>query len=103
MRGISIAGLAFLLAAATSLAAEPEAPAEKPEPALVLEQPTSTDECLSTMDKVLERALHADLLDDQIEEAETELAKMEDHCLDQRFAEALEAAKAVAKILASNK
>jgi hypothetical protein len=101
MRATALGGFVLVILLGSPLAAE-TGNDRRPQPtALVL--PATTDDCLQVMEVVLERTLAADLLDEQIEQAEVELARMEDNCLDQRFAEAVEAAREVERIVASNK
>ncbi len=101
MRAPALACLACIVLAAP-LAAQ-EAPAEKPLKPLSLSLPASTAECLKTLEVVVEHALDADLLDDQIDEAEVHLEKFEEACNDSRFADALAEAKAVEKLVKMNK
>lgn len=96
------------LAAAAMLAfAVPPAVAEaeksKPAEPLELVQPDSTEACLQTLQAVIDRAEEADMLDDQADEAEAELERMDGHCHEKRFAEALTSAKAVLVLVAANK
>ena len=65
--------------------------------------PASIDACLKQLQTLVEEAHAVDLLDDQIEQAETHVARMEKHCLASEFAEAMTAADEVRTILASNK
>lgn len=101
MRAPALACLACLAAALPAAAEEPKIVKEATP--LVLTLPADTNSCLATMEAVLQRALETDLLDDQIDEAETHLDKLEAACHDGKFPEALERAKAVEKILATNK
>lgn len=106
MRAIVTAGVACLMlavpcAAETDKSKEAAStPSAKP---LTLKQPTSKDECLQTLEAVFAHALEADLLDDQAEEAELHLERLEVACLDGNFADALIEAKAVERIVATNK
>ena len=103
MRAPVFAAVACLLFAVPGIAAEeavPEKAAAKP---LALALPANTDDCLKTLEAVLEHALDADLLDDQIDETETHLEKLETACHDGLFPEALEQARAIEKIVAMNK
>lgn len=101
MRAIA---LAVLLAASGFSAASAESTVEKEAiKPLHLVLPINTDDCLKTLEKVLERTLDADLLDDQIDEAEGRFEKLETACIDGRFAEALEEAVAIEKLVAMNK
>ncbi len=77
-----------------------ESPTAKP---LVMELPSTVEECLALFEAVLEHTLDADLLDDQVDEAEAELENMEGACLEKRFPDAIGAAQVVAGILATNK
>ena len=52
---------------------------------------------------LVEEAHAVDLLDDQIEQAETQVACMEKHCLAGEFNDAIAAAAELRKILATNK
>lgn len=70
---------------------------------LVLALPVNTDDCLKTLEAVLEHALSADLLDDQLDEAEGRFDKLETACIDGRFPEALEQAQAIEKLVSMNK
>lgn len=98
------AAFTCLLAAAPALAEQSkEAATDKPAKALALSLPASTDECLKQLEAVLEQALDADMLDDQVDEAEEHLEKLEAACHDGRFAEALSEAKAVEKLISMNK
>ncbi len=87
--------------AAGPVAAEPEK--AKPAEQLVLVQPDSTEACLTTLEAIIDRAEEADMLDDQVDEAEAELERMDGHCHEKRFAEALISAKAVMALVAANK
>lgn len=80
-----------------------EATADQAPRALELKVPANVDECLRTLEAVLEHAVEADLLDDQIDEAETHLEKLETACHDGRFDEAFAEAQAVQKIVSTNK
>lgn len=86
----------------TPCAAE-EAPQTQLDKPLVLVLPANTDDCLKTLEAVLERALSADLLEDQLDEAEGKFDKLETACIDGRFPEALEHAQAIEKLVAMNK
>ena len=106
MRAIVTAGVACLMLA-VPCAAETDkskdaasAPAAKQ---LSLKLPTSKDECLQTLEAVFAHALEADLLDDQAEEAELHLERLEAACIDGKFADAMIEAKAIEKIVATNK
>ena len=110
MRAIAIKSFACGLAAGTLLAlgmpvhAEQElAVTTRPLAPPHLEEPANVDSCLSLLERVIEHALAADMLDDQIEKSEAELERMETACYDKRFIEALDAAKTVALIVAANK
>lgn len=80
-----------------------EAATQKPPGVIELKLPANVDECLRTLEAVLESAVEADLLDDQIDEAEGHLEKLETACHDGRFSEALAKAQAVQKIVSTNK
>jgi len=82
--------------------AEEAKPAETVKP-LVLALPVSTDDCLKTLEAVLDHALAADLLDDQLDEAEGSFDKLETACIEGRFSDALEQAQAIEKLVAMNK
>lgn len=101
MRATLLAGIAGLMLAPACFAED--APTLKAAKPLELALPGNTDDCLRTLEVVLEHALDADLLDDQIDEAEQHLEKLEIACHDGRFPEALEEAKAIQKIVAMNK
>lgn len=102
MRAIYAAAFGAFFIGCAPVHAEEAAAAKTPR-AIELKLPASIDECLRTLESALEYAVEADLLDDQIDEAETHLEKLETACHDGRFAEALEEAKAVEKIVAMNK
>lgn len=70
---------------------------------LVLSLPETTEGCLSMLEDVIERAAAADMLDDQVDKAEAELERMEAHCFEKRFAEALGSAQVVMALVAANK
>ena len=70
---------------------------------IALHLPATVDGCLEFVEKVLEHALEADLLDDQIEQSEAELEEMENACHEKRFSDALQSAKTIADIVATNK
>ncbi len=101
MRLPALAAAIMVAIAAGPAAAE----AEKAKPAepLVLVQPDSTEACLTTLEAVVERAEAADMLDDQVDEAEAELERMDGHCHEKRFAEALTSAKIVMALVTANK
>ena len=101
MRLPLIAGLACAIAALPCAAQD--ATADKVTKALELALPASTEDCFKTLEAVLQRALDADLLDDQIDQAELHLDKLESACQDGKFSEALEEARALERILATNK
>lgn len=101
MRALCVFAGVVLLCCAPARAEE--SAGERPSRTLELKLPANVDECLRTLETVLEYAVEADLLDDQIEEAETHLEKLETACHDGRFDEALAEAKAVEKIVATNK
>lgn len=86
----------------TPARAETEPPKDAPRP-LQLALPANTDECIRTLEKVLAHALDADLLDDQIDEAEGIFEKLETACIDGRFGDALEQAIAIERLVAMNK
>lgn len=96
-----------LLAICASLALVSPAAAQgdndKPPEPLVLSQPETTQGCLSMMEDVIEHAAAADMLDDQVDKAEEELERMERHCFEKRFADALDSARAVMALVAANK
>lgn len=91
---------AFLTATACAAEETTQAPIAKP---LVLVLPASTDDCLKTLEAVLDHALSADLLDDQLDEAEGRFEQLETACIDGRFPEALEHAQAIEKLVSMNK
>jgi hypothetical protein len=93
-----------ILALGAPLRAEPE-PGEtaKLTQPLQFEEPATVDNCLNLLERIIEHALGADMLDDQIDKSEAELERMETACYEKRFPEALDAAKAIAGIVASNK
>ncbi len=95
---------AFCAALSMSLPgmAEEAKPAETFKP-LVLALPVSTDDCLKTLEAVLDHALAADLLDDQLDEAEGRFDTLETACIEGRFPEALEQAQAIDKLVSMNK
>ena len=97
------AAVGLLLLFCMPLSAEETAREEARPRSLELQTPTSLDECLRTLEIVLEHAVEADLLDDQIDEAESHLEKLETACHEGRFDEALTEARAVVKIVATNK
>lgn len=99
-RRVVIAICAWLAAMAPVIAQEDQA---KPVEPLALSLPESADGCLSMLEAIIERAAAADMLDDQIDKAEAQLERMEVHCLEKRFVEALESAKAVMALVAANK
>ena len=101
MRLTALAAAVMLAFAATPAAAEAEK--AKPVEPLVLVQPDSTEACLTTLEAVVERAEEADMLDDQVDEAEAELERMDAHCHEKRFSEALTSAKAVMALVVANK
>lgn len=101
MRQLAAACCAALLVSG-HCAAEEATQAGAPKP-LVLVLPASTDDCLKTLEDVLERALGADLLDDQLDEAEGHFDKLETACIDGRFPDALEQALAIEKLVSMNK
>lgn len=103
MRAPLFAAVACLLFALPCIAADEAAPEKAVAKPLALSLPADADDCLKTLEAVLEHALDADLLDDQIDETETHLEKLETACHDGRFPEALEEAKAIEKIVAMNK
>ena len=90
----------FLTATACTAEEAPQTQITKP---LALVLPINTDDCLKTLEAVLEHALSADLLDDQLDEAEGRFEQLETACIDGRFPEALEHAQAIAKLLSMNK
>lgn len=96
-----------LFAMCTSLALVPPAAAQddngKPPEPLVLSQPETTEGCLSMLEDVIDHAAAAHMLDDQVDKAEEELAQLERHCFEKRFAEALDSARAVMALAAANK
>ena len=110
---MSSAAVLIWMALASGLAAQ-QSPAD-PAPALgaqdtpmvikplVIELPSTVEGCLALFEAVLQHSLDADLLDDQVDEAEVELENMEGACLEKRFPNALSAAKVIAGILATNK
>jgi hypothetical protein len=102
MRATTIC-LAALFAMAAPCLAQDAKQDQPVKPAVVLTPPASTQECLEALATVLQRAVEANLLDDQIDAAETHLEKLEAACVDGRFAEALDEAKAIEKLLATNK
>lgn len=65
--------------------------------------PTSVEECLRQLQALVAEAHAIDLLDDQIDQAEAAIARMERHCLASEFTQAMAAADDVHKILATNK
>lgn len=97
-----IAACCAALLALTPCAAQEATPASINKP-LVLVLPVNTDDCLKTLEAVLEHALSADLLDDQLDEAEGRFDKLETACIDGRFPEALEQAQAIEKLVSMNK
>jgi len=101
MRAYFAAACAVLTFCAPGYAGE--ASADQVPRALELKVPANVDECLRTLEAVLEHAVEADLLDDQIDEAETHLEKLETACHDGRFDEAFAEAQAVQKIVSTNK
>lgn len=70
---------------------------------VVLTEPSTVEGCLKNLELLVESAHALDLLDDQIDQAEAELAKMEQHCLEKQFEAAMTAARAVQQIVATNK
>ena len=95
---------AVVVALALSVPAIAEESPGKDAPKTVqLVLPATTDDCIRTLESSLERALEADLLDDQIDEAEGIFEKLETACIDGRFDEALEQAKAIERLVAMNK
>lgn len=105
MKSFGILLSAIVLAASAGMGSAEEAASEgsKPPEPLKLEEPASVDVCLGMLEKVIEHALGADLLDDQIDKSELELERMESACYDKRFPEALDAAKMIVAIVATNK
>ena len=102
-KAILMSAAAFLALASSAVAQSTEsAPATMSQPPAMV-QPADVDDCLAFVETVLVYAVDADLLDDQIEEAETELEKMEAACYSKRFDDALEFAKAIVTIVSSNK
>ena len=107
MKRTAPAALCLLLSAGSLMFAGTIAFAEDekekvPEP-IVLTLATSTEECLKTLEAIVERAEDADMLDDQVDEAEAELERMDSHCNEQRFDDALQSAKAVMALVDANK
>lgn len=103
---VRVAAAVLMMAIQPCLAETPDPAKPEPEKApkgLTLNVPASTLDCLKTLESVLESALDADLLDDQMEEAELELEKLETACHDQKFNEAIQAAKAIEKLILANK
>lgn len=101
MRAAALACLSIVIAT-NPLSAQQAGPAKERIP-LVLTQPVTIDDCLTTLETVLQRALEADLLDDRIDEAESHLDRFEAACHAGQFSDALAQAKAVEKLLATNK
>lgn len=101
MKVLVAAGVALMLGASQAGATGADAP-QPPKP-LALSLPTSLEQCLTTLTLVLDHAEAADLLDDQIDEAEEHLAKLETACHDSRFEDALAEARAIEKLVAMNK
>ncbi len=101
MRRLALFALCASLLVVPGAVAQDE-PAKSPEP-LVLSLPETTEGCLSMLEDVIERAASADMLDDQVEKAEAELERMEAHCFEKRFAEALGSAQVVMALVAANK
>ena len=65
--------------------------------------PATVEDCLKPLQALVEEAHAVDLLDDQINEAEGLIARMERHCLAAEFSEAQDSAADVRSILATNK
>jgi hypothetical protein len=118
MRAIVAAGVACLLliapcaaetdAGKDAAAAPVAAPSPAPPPAAAanpqpLQLASTKEECLQTLELVLTRALEADLLDDQVEEAEKQLERFEVACIEGEFTVALTAARAIEKLVGTNK
>ena len=101
MRRLALFALFASLVVAPFAVAQDES-ARTTEP-LVLSLPETTGGCLSMLEDVIERAAAADMLDDQVEKAEAELERMEAHCFEKRFAEALGSAQLVMALVAANK
>lgn len=101
MRAI-IVSMAAAIGVCSPTAAQ-EKPDEKMPHPHVLTEPANTEACLKTMEVVLQRALDADLVDEQATVAEEHLDKLETACLAGRFTDALDEAKAIEKILAVSK
>ena len=97
MRVSLIAGFACVLAAVPCAAQDQ--PAERAAKPLSLVLPTNTKDCLATLEEIVQRAIEIDLLDDQVDETEAHLEKLEAACHDGNFAEALAEAKAIERIL----
>lgn len=91
---------AFLMAVPCTAEEARQTVAGKP---LALTLPANSDECLKTLEAVLEHALAADLLDDQLNEAEGRFERLETACIEGRFSEALEHAQAIDKLVSMNK
>ncbi len=100
---IGMACAAVLTLGRPAFAQEAAAVPVKPVEALQFQQPDSVDGCLGLLEKVIEHALGADMLDDQIDKSEAELERMESACYDKRFSEAVDAAKVVVNLVAANK
>ena len=91
---------AFLTATACAAEDAPQNQITKP---LALVLPVNTDDCLKTLEAVLEHALGADLLDHQLDEAEGRFEQLETACIDGRFPKALDHAQAIEKLVSMNK
>lgn len=63
----------------------------------------SLDECLQRMETLIGETEAAQLLDDQVDEAEVLFGQMERSCYDSQFPEAAAAVDALQRILSSNK
>jgi hypothetical protein len=93
----------LVLLAGASSAIGQDAPLPDPPPLPPLSKPSTTAMRLDMLDAVVKQAEEYDLLDDQEEEVEALLEKMDDACHDERFDDALEHGRAVHRILATNK
>lgn len=106
-RTLLVLGLCVGLAMSPSVGVAQDAnPAQADAPGRELPplvEPASTDDCLELLTAVVEFALDADMLDDQVDKAEEQLEEMETACHDRRFGDAVTAAKAVAQLIAANK
>ncbi len=97
---VAACGAALLMSVPCTAEEAKQAGIAKP---LVLTLPASSGDCLKTLEAVLDHALAADLLDDQLGEAEGRFEKLETACIEGRFPDALEHAQAIVKLVSMNK